>query len=88
MKKILCREIHNGFSILLPITIENVSAKLVLDTGAAVTILSSNIYNQIPSSQRPELMKVSPSLKLEVANDELLSVMGYINLEFKIQRDI
>ncbi len=76
VQKLTCLKVNNGFSILLPITVGKLQAKLVLDTGAAVTILSSNVYNKIPPGQRPELMKVSPSLKLEVANDELLSVLG------------
>lgn len=82
-----CREINSGLSILLPVDIHSVNAKLVLDTGAAVTVVSSNVYNKLPQNMRPELGKVSPSLKLEVANDELLPVLGTVTLDFKIRRD-
>ncbi|MES9883969.1 MAG: reverse transcriptase family protein, partial [Sedimenticola sp.] len=58
-----------------------------MDTGAAVTVISSNVYNKLPSENRPQLMKVGPSFKLEVANDELLQVQGYVDLEFNIQKD-
>ncbi len=85
--KVSCREVNSGLSILLPVNVNTVSANLVLDTGAAVTVVSSNIYNKLPQSVRPELQKVNPSLKLEVANDELLPVLGTVTLDFKIKKD-
>ena len=53
-----------------------------------MTIISSNVYNKIPLEQRPPLKKVPSTVKLEVANDGLLSVLGEMPLEFKIQKDI
>ncbi len=85
--KVSCREVNSGLSILLPVNIHSVSASLVLDTGAAVTVVSSNVYNKLPPDVRPELEKVNPSLKLEVANDELLPVLGTVTLDFKIKKD-
>ncbi len=58
--KVSCREVNSGLSILLPVNVNTVSANLVLDTGAAVTVVSSNIYNKLPQSVRPELQKVNP----------------------------
>ncbi len=85
--KVSCREVNSGLSTLLPVDIHAVSASLVLDTGAAVTVVSSNIYNKLPQDLRPELRTVNPSLKLEVANDELLPVLGTVTLDFKIEKD-
>ena len=53
-----------------------------------MTIISSNVYNKIPLEQRPLLKKVPSTVKLEVANDGLLSVLGEMSLEFKIQKDV
>ncbi len=50
-------------------------------------MVSSNIYNKLPQDVRPELRKVNPSLKLEVATDELLPVLGTAMLDFKIKKD-
>ncbi|MCG8112852.1 MAG: RNase H-like domain-containing protein [Candidatus Thiodiazotropha taylori] len=82
-----CDEVSYGVSILLPISVSNIDYKVVLDTGSAVTILSSNVYNKIPLDVRPPLKKVSSAVKLEAANDGLLSVLGEVCLEFKIQKD-
>ncbi|MCG7870380.1 MAG: hypothetical protein JAY74_28925 [Candidatus Thiodiazotropha taylori] len=73
---------------MLPINAFDINSRLVLDTGSAVTIISSNIYNKIPLEVRPPLRKVSPSVKLEVANDGLLHVLGEVTLDFKIQKDV
>ena len=73
---------------MLPISVCNVDYRLILDTGSAVTIISSNVYNKIPLEQRPSLKKVPSTVKLEVANDELLSVLGEMPLGFKIQKYI
>ena len=72
----------------MPISIENVSAEFIVDTGAAVTILSTKIFNQIPQSLKPVFKELDPRLKLEVANDGLLQVTGLVTLTFKIQKDI
>ena len=85
--KLPCSEVNYGVSILLPVSVGNADYRLILDTGSAVTILSSNVYNKIPFENRPCLKKVPSSVKLEVANDGLLSVLGEVSLEFKIQKD-
>ncbi|MCG8033309.1 MAG: DDE-type integrase/transposase/recombinase [Candidatus Thiodiazotropha taylori] len=85
--KLFCSEVNYGVSILLPISVNMMDYSLILDTGCAVTILSSNVYNKIPLASRPPLRKVPSSVKLEVANDGLLSVLGEVTLEFKIQKD-
>ena len=53
-----------------------------------MTIISSNVYNKIPLNKRPPLKTVPSTVKLEVANDGLLSALGEMSLEFKIQKDI
>lgn len=83
-----CREINYGVSILFPIYVYDIKSRLVLDTGNAVTIISSIMYNKISLKVRPPLKKKSPSVKLEVANDGLLPVLGEVTLDFKIQKDV
>ena len=46
--------------------------RFLVDTGAVVTVLSSNVYQAMPEASRPLLRQPTESLKLEVANDELL----------------
>ena len=76
--------IKHGMSILLPVVISNLSAQLVLDTGACASILSNGLYYRIPPERRPELKPISKSFKLEVANDSMLQIEGMTTLEFKI----
>jgi len=63
------------------------NANQIVDTGTAVTIISTNIYNNLPNDSRPPLENVKSALKLEVANEGLLSVLGTATLEFKIKKE-
>lgn len=57
----------------------------MIDTGAAVTLMSVGFYYSIPSEKRPELKKLDTNLKLEVANDGLVTVEGTATFEFKLR---
>lgn len=88
LTKISIRTFNHGMSILLPISVGELNSKFVLDTGACVSIISTGLYYRIPPDSRPELRPVDRSLKLEVADDSLLSVEGITSLEFKVNKDI
>ena len=79
--------VRNSLSLLVPVTFGKNRARLIVDTGAAVTVISSNVYNNLPSDIRPPLDETSSALKLEVANEGLLSVLGTTTLEFKIKKE-
>lgn len=53
--------------------VEGVSIYYAVDTGAATTIVSTDLYNRIPKEQRPEL---SPSRPLNVADGRPLETLG------------
>ena len=78
--------VNRGASISLPVSIDNLTSYLVLDTGACVSLISTGLYNRIPPQGRPEWQSVDKSLRLEVA--DLLSIEGVVSLEFKVNRDI
>ena len=86
--KISVMTINHGVSVLLPVPIKDTRSKFVLDTGACVSLISTGFYYRIPPNQRPELKPADNALKLEVANDSVLSVDGLIKLEFKINKDL
>ncbi len=44
-------------------TVEGVDATLTVDTGASVTLVSKQIYDEIPLPQRPQLTSKLPLLK-------------------------
>ena len=69
----------------LPMRIGGVKTRLVIDTGAAITILSSRIYNKIPVSQRPLLERPGDLPRLEVADKGLLEVEGRATFAFKLE---
>lgn len=48
----------------------------VMDTGACCTVLSSAFYYRIPEDIRPILYDVDHSVRFEVANDGLLTIVG------------
>ena len=74
--------------ILLPILIEQLSAKFVIDTGACLSIISNGLFYRIPPDHRPELRPVAGSFKLEVADDSFLPVEGMTTLEFKVNKHV
>ena len=87
MINVRCRTAYDGMSVLLPMKFTGVNAKFVIDTGAAVTIISSRIFDQIPSHDRPKLRKPEKITKLEVANDGFLDVDGIAKFVFKVCGD-
>ena len=88
LTKISIRTFSHGMSIVLPVLVGELNSKFVLDTGACVSIISTGLYYRIPPNSRPELRAVDRSLKLEVADDNLLTVEGITSLEFKVNKDI
>ncbi|XP_033754855.1 uncharacterized protein LOC117337838 [Pecten maximus] len=76
------RHIRDGVTMFLPMNFYGVKGNFVVDTGAAVTLMSVGFYYSIPMEFRPELNKSDPRLKLEVANDGLLSVEGIATFKF------
>ena len=71
--------------MFLPMNFYGVKGNFVVDTGAAVTLMSIGFYYSIPAEKRPELKKSDSRLKLEVANDGLLTVEGIATFEFKLK---
>jgi len=84
-KTIKCRSVsHDGMSVIVPVVcFGKIKANFVLDTGACATIISTSLYNKIPSDLRPELEAMSHNVCLEVANDGYLHVDGQCTFEFK-----
>jgi hypothetical protein len=79
-----CRTVSEGISMLLPMDVYKNSARFVVDTGAAVTVMASHIFNAISEDERPPLQQPDVQLKLEVANDSLLEIEGCAKFRFKI----
>ncbi len=59
----------------------------MVDTGACATIMSTALFNKISESKRPELRKVDPSLRLEVADNGLLQVDGITIIDLRIGKE-
>ncbi len=50
--------------------------ELLIDSGAAVTVISVTLWERIPINQRPQLIMPDETVKLEAANNELITVKG------------
>lgn len=59
-------------------------SELLVDTGAAVTIISSALFSQLPAESRPEVKAPCKSTKLQTANNELLDVEGVATIDIMI----
>ena len=79
----LQKEGINGVSALLPVTINGTETKLLVDTGAAVTIISSELFNRIPDNVKPQLTECT-SVKLEAADGNCIAVAGTATVDITI----
>ena len=60
-----------GIAAFVCVNINSVDCELIIDSGAAVTVISSKLWEQIPIASRPELRKPSTRVRLEGANSSL-----------------
>ena len=82
----VCRvrsEMHVGDEMYINGTIQDVDIKLLIDTGACVTIISPTIFNRIPQSRRPKLTK--DEVNMVAANGNQIKCWG--KGVFKLQWD-
>ena len=66
-------------SLIVPMELHGVNVRLLVDTGAVVTVLSSRVYQALSEALRPPLEQPPEALKLEVANDQLLAIDGVVD---------
>ena len=62
--------------MFLPVNILNFDCKFVIDTGSAVTIISSDMFHKLTLHSDIQFKDTSSSLKLEVADRGQLNVDG------------
>ena len=73
-----------GISAFLPVRINGIGTELLVDTGAAVTVISSALFSSIPTEERPELKPPCDRVKLQTANNELIPVQGIATMDITI----
>ena len=73
-----------GMSAFLQVQMCGEHSELLVDTGAAVTIISSALFSQIPAEKRPQLKPPCKSTKLETASKELIDIDGIVTVEIVI----
>ena len=69
-----------GLSVTLPLVLCGVETSFVVDTGASVTLVSTDTFNRIPAARRPRIQKPDETLNLEVADSGPLPVDGAVKL--------
>ena len=67
-------------SVYMPIVINDVKTRFLVDTGAEVTILSLHTFKRIPKALRPKLRKPDNKIKLEVADDGVIEAAGWTTI--------
>ncbi len=72
-----------GISALLAVEIHGTSTKITVDSGAAVTILSTRLFNRISSKFRPPLNQCTNS-RLQAADGKCMAVDGTAEFKLKI----
>ena len=72
-----------GASALLPIEINGTRTRVTVDTGAAVTIISTKLFGRIPSNVRPQLTQCE-GVNLIGADGKGIAVDGKANVEISI----
>lgn len=72
-------------SVYMPIVIDSVKTRFLVDTGAEVTILSLKTFKKIPKAIRPKLSKTDNNLKLEVADDGVIEATGWTTITMHVE---
>ncbi|VDI84093.1 Hypothetical predicted protein [Mytilus galloprovincialis] len=74
-------------TITVPLVINKVETKAVIDTGAEVTVLSEELYSKIPKDMRPELKKATRNLVVAEAGKHM-TTRGIAQIEMKLGNEI
>ena len=56
--------------------VNGIESELLVDSGAAVTVISVGLFEKIPSEHRPQLKTLEDNIKLEAVNNELIPIHG------------
>ena len=72
----MARQPFKGISAFLQVQINGKETELLVDTGAAVTVISSELFYNIPAEKRPELKLPTECVKLQTANNEQIAIQG------------
>lgn len=74
-------------SIKVPLVVNGIESKAVIDTGAEVTVLNETLYSQIPESKRPKLKKATRKLVVAEAGKQM-ATRGIAEVEMKLGNEI
>ena len=73
-----------GVSMTVPVNINGLNTNMLLDTGAVVTILSTDTFDKIPRESKPTLKPLTEPVYLEVADAGQLKVEGMAMVAMEI----
>ena len=76
-----------GITAYINADVNGVVCKLLVDSGAAVTIISRKLYDRMPVDSRPNLDPLSEHIQLQAADEGLLTVHGIIQVSVNIEED-
>ena len=60
----------------MSLEVNGIESELLVDSGAAVTVISVGLFEKILSEHRPQLKTLEDNIKLEAANNELIPIHG------------
>ena len=72
-----------GSAAYLPVRTAGQTLQFLVDTGAAVTVLSSTVYKNMAADQRPALQPVGQDTHIEVADQKRVPIDGMVELSFE-----
>ena len=75
----------SGHSAFIKVNVNGVDAKFLVDSGAAVTVISSKLYGSMDASLRPPLVAQLENIQLQAADNGILNVHGTVELNIVIE---
>ena len=70
--------------MFLPVKIESKEYKCVIDTGSAVTIISSSVFNEILSYVDLNLRPTDPSFRIVGVDNKPINLEGHASANFRL----
>ena len=83
---VIRREANAGetYDLELPCCVNNKSVKMVIDTGAVITVLNKNVYDLIPAQHKPELKPVKNGVGLQSADGFKIRTYGTATVDLAV----
>ena len=79
---------RSGVSASINSVLNGAKTQLLVDSGAAATVISPKLLAAMPEETRPKLQPLSENVQLQAADSGLLTVYGEVDIDITLESDV